>query len=189
MRRLITALTVGAALVLPASALAQEPTKTDKQNAATECKALLKAAGSKQNLASTLGLRVNRNARNAYGKCVSKLAREEAAERKAAKSNAAKECKAEQADPNFAASHEGKTFAQFYNARNDSSAYGKCVSTKARANKGEADEADEERTNAARACRSEQKADAAKFAADYGTRKNAFGKCVSRKAQAQNDQS
>lgn len=189
MNRLITALTVGAVLAVPATALAQEPTTTDRQNAAKECKALLKAAGSKQNLASTLGLTVNRNASNAYGKCVSKLAREEAAERKAARSNAAKECKAEQADANFAATHDGKTFAQHYGARNESSAYGKCVSTKAKANKSEADDEDEERTNAAKACRAEQKADAAKFAADYGTRKNAFGKCVSRKAQAQNDES
>lgn len=187
MNKLLTALIVGGALVVPASAIA-DPTTTDYKNAAKECKALLKAAGSKQNLASTLGLTVNKNAKNAYGKCVSKLAREEAAERKAARSNAAKDCKAEQADPNFAASHDGKTFAQFYEARNDSSAYGKCVSTKARANKAEADEADEDRENAAQACRREQKADAAKFASDYGTRKNAFGKCVSRKAQAQNDQ-
>ena len=189
MRKLFTALSVGALLAVPATAAAQEPTTTDKKNAAQECKALLKAAGSKQNLASTLGLTVNKNASNAYGKCVSKLAREEAAERKAAKSNAAKDCKAEQADQNFAAAHDGKSFAQFYGARNDSSAYGKCVSTKARANKAEADETDEDRTNAAKSCRAEQKADAAKFASDYGTRRNAFGKCVSRKAQAQNDQS
>ena len=190
MRKLFTALSVGAALVIPATAFAEEPTTTDKKNAAQECKTLLKAAGSKQNLASTLGLTVNKNASNAYGKCVSKLAREEAAERKAAKSNAAKDCKAEQADQNFAANHGGKTFAQFYGARNESSAYGKCVSTKAKANKEESDDADQEnRVNPARACRAEQKADAAKFAADYGTRRNAFGKCVSRKAQAQNDQS
>ena len=187
MRIFFTALSVGAALVVPAAAFAEEPTTTDHKNAAKECKALLKAAGSKQNLASTLGLTVNKNAKNAYGKCVSKLAREEAAERKAARSNAAKDCKAEQADQNFAATHDGKTFGQFYEAKNDSSAYGKCVSTKARANKSESDEADENRTNAAKSCRAEQKADAAKFASDYGTRRNAFGKCVSRKAQAQND--
>ena len=189
MRKILTALTVGAALVIPATAVADAPTTTDKKNAAQECKDLLRKAGTKQNLASTLGLTVNRNASNAYGKCVSKLAREEAAERQAAKSNAAKQCKAEQADANFAATHDNKTFAQYYGARNDSSAYGKCVSTKARANKADADKADENRENAAQACRREQKADSAKFAQDYGTAKNAFGKCVSRKAQAQNDQS
>ena len=188
MRNLFTALTVGALLAVPATAFAETPTTTDQKNAAKECKALLKAAGSKQNLASSLGLKVNKNASNAYGKCVSKLSREEAAERKAAKTNAAKQCKAEQADANFAATHDGKTFAQFYGAKNDSSAYGKCVSTKAKAYNDKADEADQNRVNAAKACRAEQK-DAATFAQAYGTGKNAFGKCVSRKAQAQNDQS
>ena len=187
MRKLMTALTACALLALPATALGQTPTKTDRSNAAKDCKALLKAAGSKANLASSLGLTVNKNASNAYGKCVSKLAREEAAERKAARSNAAKDCKAERADANFAATHDGKTFAQFYNAKNDSSAYGKCVSTKAKENKEEADDADQNRVNAAKACRAEQKADATKFGQDYGTARNAFGKCVSKKARAQND--
>ncbi len=61
------------------------------------------------------------------------------------KVNAAKECKAEQADPNFAASHDGKTFDEFYgtngNPKKETSgtgknAFGKCVSSKAKA-KGE----------------------------------------------------
>ncbi len=41
--------------------------------------------------------------------------------------------------------------------------------------------------NAAKACRAEQKADAAKFASTWGTgaaKANAFGKCVSAKAKA-----
>ena len=42
--------------------------------------------------------------------------------------------------------------------------------------------------NAAKACRAEQTAPERTFAADYGTGKNAFGKCVSQKAQAQNDE-
>lgn len=53
------------------------------------------------------------------------------------KVNAAKECKAEQADPNFAATHENKTFDEFYGTNaNKKNAFGKCVSTKAKA-KGE----------------------------------------------------
>ncbi len=53
------------------------------------------------------------------------------------KVNAAKECKAEQADPAFADTHEGKTFDEFYGTNgNKKNAFGKCVSTKAKA-KGE----------------------------------------------------
>ena len=61
------------------------------------------------------------------------------------KVNAAKACKAEQADPDFAASHDGKTFDEFYGTNGNpkketagtgNNAFGKCVSTKAKA-KGE----------------------------------------------------
>lgn len=48
--------------------------------------------------------------------------------------NAAKACKAERSDPNFAATHDGKTFDEFYGTnRNLKNAYGKCVSSKAKA--------------------------------------------------------
>ena len=58
------------------------------------------------------------------------------------KVNAAKECKAEQADPAFADSHEGKTFDEFYGTNGNpnkpnngtgKNAFGKCVSSKAKA--------------------------------------------------------
>ena len=61
------------------------------------------------------------------------------------KVNAAKECKAEQADPAFADAHEGKTFDEFYGTNGNpkketpgalKNAFGKCVSSKAKA-KGE----------------------------------------------------
>jgi hypothetical protein len=49
------------------------------------------------------------------------------------KVNAAKECKAEQADPAFADAHEGKTFDEFYGTNgNKKNAFGKCVSMKAK---------------------------------------------------------
>ena len=107
--------------------------------------------------------------KNAYGKCVSQTAKKTAAEdadqAKTAKSNAAKECKAE--------GLKGRE-------------YGKCVSTKAKAKKAAADKEDEaqedDRINAAKSCKTAKK-DAAQFAADYGTRKNAFGKCVSKTAK------
>src|SRR4051794_533654 len=62
---------------------------------------------------------------NAYGRCVSKVAGNVQSDN----ANAAKQCAAERADATFAASHDGKTFAQVYS----NSAFGKCVSTKAKA--------------------------------------------------------
>ena len=62
-------------------------------------------------------------------------------EAKQASKSAAKECKAEQADPNFAATHDGKTFDEFYGTNTPNpkgkgggkNAFGKCVSGKAKA--------------------------------------------------------
>ena len=107
--------------------------------------------------------------KNAYGKCVSQTAKknaaEDAAQAKEAKTNAAKECKAE--------GLKGRE-------------YGKCVSTKAKAEKAAADKEDEaqedDRINAAKSCKTAKK-DTAAFAAKWGTKKNAFGKCVSATAK------
>lgn len=57
------------------------------------------------------------------------------------KVNAAKECTAEREDPAFADSHEGKSFDEFYGSnKNGKNAFGKCVSSKAKA-KGQEDPA------------------------------------------------
>ncbi len=54
--------------------------------------------------------------------------------RRCQRSNAAQLCDAEQRDPNFAASHGGKSFVAFYVVDSaDASAFGKCVSEKVRA--------------------------------------------------------
>jgi hypothetical protein len=123
----------------------------------------------------------NANDRNAFGKCTSKLARSDQQNT----TIASKACNTEQNDPNFAATHNGKTFAQFYGAnKNGRSAFGKCVSQKAQA----AAQAQQQATiNAARACRAEQKANPNTFKNTYGTnanKSNAFGKCVSHKTHA-----
>ncbi|MGH2957595.1 MAG: hypothetical protein ACRDL6_11450 [Solirubrobacterales bacterium] len=107
--------------------------------------------------------------------------------------NAAQQCRAEQADPNFAASHGGMTFDQFYGTNvNDRNAFGKCVSGKAQAQQ---DANGQNVQNAARECKAER--GDPNFAADhegksfeefYGTNRNnrnAFGKCVSGKAKQQ----
>jgi hypothetical protein len=123
----------------------------------------------------------NANDRNAFGKCVSKLA--SADQQNTTIASAA--CTTEQNDPNFAAAHDGKTFAQFYGAnKNDRNAFGKCVSQKAQA----AAQAQQKATiKAAHDCRAKQKANPTAFKNTYGTnanKSNAFGKCVSQKAHA-----
>jgi hypothetical protein len=196
MKRLIVTGVLAAALIAPAGAQSDPPSSTDFKNASKECKALRSAMGT-ENFRNTYG--TGKNKRNAHGRCVSKKAREEQGERVEALKNAAKECKAERNDPNFAATHDGKSFNEFYGTnKNGKNAYGKCVSQKAKQNKQEADQQDQNRVNAARECRTEQKDpnfaathDNKSFSEFYGTNannRNAFGKCVSAKARAKNEQ-
>jgi hypothetical protein len=103
--------------------------------------------------------------------------------------NAAKTCKAQRSDPNFAASHDGKTFQQFYGTNTGSgkgagaNAYGKCVSTIAKQNA----HSDVTDTVAATAtCKALRTNDLPTFQSTYGTGRNAFGKCVSKTAHAKN---
>ena len=184
MKKLLALCAISAAAVVPAVASAADPSPADFKNAAKFCKAFKAASGS--SFATMFGTK-----KNAYGKCVSQTARqtasEDAAQEKAAHTNAAKQCKAERDDAGFAAAHGGKTFEQFYGTGNGSNAYGKCVSQKAKAQKAEADEEDEaqeeDRINAAQTCKKAKRDDPAKFEQDYGSRRNAFGKCVSRTAK------
>jgi opacity protein-like surface antigen len=83
--------------------------------------------------------------------------------------NAAKECKAERdADAGVFRT----TYGTNVNGRN---AYGKCVSSKAKAQTGEQTA---DRVSASDTCKSALKADQAAFATEFGSGKNAFGKCV-----------
>ena len=161
MKKLLLAAALSAAVIAPAAASAQDPATS--KNAANYCKEFRDGAG-KANFVAMFGTK-----KNAYGKCVSQTAKknaaEDAAQAKEAKTNAAKECKAE--------GLKGRE-------------YGKCVSTKAKAKKAAADKEDEaqedDRINAAKSCKT-AKQDAKQFAIDYGTGKNAFGKCVSKTAK------
>jgi len=75
----------------------------------------------------------NPNKKNAFGKCVSSKAKAAAAGQNAGQLNAAKQCKMQQADPNFAATHGGKSFDDFYGTNpNKKNAFGRCVSTLAK---------------------------------------------------------
>ena len=95
--------------------------------------------------------------------------------------NASKTCTSQQADPNFAATHGGKTFEQFYGNNTSKgkgsaeNAFGKCVSQAV--SKSVAAQA-KTLTTAAKSCKAALKASATNFAAKYGTGRDAFGKCV-----------
>jgi hypothetical protein len=110
----------------------------------------------------------NANDRNAFGKCVSATAKTQAHNEVSASSV----CQAQQADPNFASTHNGQTFAQTYGTNADrSNAFGICVSAMAKA----ASNAQEHAiVRAALACKAQQKSDPTAFKAKYRT----FGRCV-----------
>jgi hypothetical protein len=182
----ITKLTIPAlaamAFAVPALAEDPAPTTTDTPTAQEQCRTERDQMG-KATFAQTYG--TNANKANAFGKCVSKrdAATEEASTE--AKTNAAKECKAErEAD---AAAFDAK----YGTGKKKANAYGKCVSGKAKAKTTETvEEQVDADVTAAKTCKAERKADAAAFKAKYGTNKNksnAFGKCVSAQAEAQQD--
>jgi hypothetical protein len=173
-KRMITVAVLCGSLAIPATAGAQEPDPANFKNAAKYCKALRAAAG-ESNFKAMFG-----GKSNAYGKCVSKAARRDAKQEDQAKSNASKECKAEEAaDP---AAFKTK----YGTGKNGKNAHGKCVSQKAKQNKAAADKREAEDVNSAEECRAERKQDPEAFADKYGTNendKNAFGKCVSKKSK------
>jgi hypothetical protein len=91
--------------------------------------------------------------------------------------NASQDCRAER-------ELDAAAFAETYGTNpNGRNAFGKCVSAKS---DDEVSEETEEFANAADECRAERNADAEAFTETYGTnrnKRNAFGKCVSQKAQ------
>jgi hypothetical protein len=163
-KTLITSLALIGALALPAAAGA-DTTQADQKNAAKECKAL-RAASGEQNFRTMFG-----GGKNAYGKCVSQRARENAKERQAAHTNASKACKAER-------DADRQAFGQKYKN------LGQCVSQKVREEQAQERQADQAEQNAAKKCKTQRTNDAAGFAQQWGTRRNAFGKCVSATARA-----
>jgi hypothetical protein len=179
---------IGVAAIGTGAALADSGNSTPnpKQVASQECTAQLHAMGVKPFKAlygdPPKGQHAMRNCKGKEQKSAGNVV-----------NNAAQQCKAEQADPNFATTHGGMTFDDFYGTNtNHRNAFGKCVSGKVQA----AEEQQEENLqNAAQECRAERSD--ANFAASHGgksftdfygtnhNKKNAFGKCVSQKAKAQ----
>src|SRR3954454_7992249 len=171
---------LGALALMAAPASAAAASSTAKSDAQKQCRAERTAMGT-QTFRDTYG--TNKNKKNAFGKCVSHRTHQNEAPEKTAHSNASKECKAERkADP--------AAFEQKYGTgKNKKNAFGKCVSQKARAKTKQAEQSQvQAEENAAKQCKAERKADPAAFEQKYGTnknKKNAFGKCVSQKAKAQ----
>ena len=158
-----------AAFALPAGTAAAKTSKADKREAKQECRELRGTdKATREAFKAEWG---------SFGKCVKAKAGEAKAERKAAKRNASRDCRDERAA-------DEEAFKATY--RN----FGKCVSEKAKAKREEQDDDDadaaEAKTNAAHECAAEREADRKAFEDTYGTnhnKKNAFGKCVSQKAQ------
>src|SRR3954454_6251092 len=175
---------LGALALMAAPASAATAGSTAKSDAQKQCRAERTAMGT-QTFRDTYG--TNKNKRNAFGKCVSHRTHQNKATEKTAHQNAAKDCKAERAaDP--------AAFQQKYGTgKNKKNAFGKCVSQKARAKTKQAEQSQvQAEENAAQQCKDERAADPAAFQQKYGTNKsksNAFGKCVSQKAKAQQQQS
>jgi hypothetical protein len=174
-KALLAALAVAA--LLPVTALAEEASPAAKTNGARACRALKESLGA--TFASAYGTNADRS--NAFGKCVSQWAQREHRNRGAAVAA----CRAEQADPNFPASHDGKSFAQFYGkGRHGGGAFSHCVQSKREA---ASTKAQEQVDNAARKCKAERRSiGAERFTTKYGGTRNAFGTCVSKLARAQN---
>jgi hypothetical protein len=134
-------------------------------------------------LQATMGTQAFTQAYKSFGACVSKLAPVDQGNAASAQSS----CAAQQADANFAATHGGKTFDQYYGTGKDGkNALGRCVSASVKASEAAENAAT---PNPAQACRASRTAmGSAAFGQLYGTnanKSNAFGKCVSKTAQAQ----
>jgi hypothetical protein len=156
-----------AAFALPVGTAAAKTSKADKREARQECRALRgHDKATKAAFKAEWG---------SFGKCVKGKAKEAKAERKAAKRNAARDCRDER-------TADADAFKATYKN------FGKCVSQKAKAKRDEQDDDDadeaEDHTNAAHECAAERDADRKAFEDTYGTnhnKRNAFGKCVSQK--------
>jgi hypothetical protein len=171
-------------LALAAPVMADDTTTTGTTpTAQQQCRTEQTQMG-KATFAQTYG--TNKNKSNAFGKCVSKRSTATQQDADQAHTNAAQSCKTEEtADP-------AAFQAKYGTGKNGKNAYGKCVSQSAKAqeNQAVADQTSAD-VSAAKSCKAERKADPAAFKAKYGTnhnKSNAFGKCVSQQAKAQQDQ-
>jgi hypothetical protein len=176
MKKITVSIGLALALAVPAGAIAKpHPDHADKRAAKAECKTL---RGS-----TDVTREAFRTQFRSFSACVRRTAVEEAQEEQSAFKNAAKECK------DLRDNHSAEFVAQYGERKN---AYGKCVSSRAKAKEHAADEQDQEDAtewkNAAKECDDLRDNHSAEFTATYGDRPNAFGKCVSTKARENNEE-
>jgi hypothetical protein len=155
------------ALALPAAALAADDTPSATDVASAACKNERVQLGTKTFKATY----ASKSTSAAMSACTEKRDGAAATDLK----NAAKACKAERAA-------DAAAFTTKYGTnKNGRNAYGKCVSAKAREATAQQTEA---RVNAAKTCKKLKAEQKAAFEAAYGKKSNAFGKCVSKTANA-----
>jgi len=164
------ALVVAAALAPVAAFAGTSPSTTRAQQDCTKLRAAMGSTAFHQAYAT-------------FGACVSAYAPVE----NQVQTSAHDTCTAQQADPTFAETHNGKTFVEYYGTgKSGKDAFGKCVSTVAGANQ-RAEQGG--RINPAQTCRSiRSQLGKALFNKTYGKNandQNAFGKCVSATAKSQ----
>ena len=173
MRKLLFLLAGTAVLCVPAVSVAGTTPPSPEKLAAQSCRSIR----------AQDGVKLFRKTYHSFAGCLNKQQPQASQDI----SNAAKTCKTQRSDPNFAASHDGKTFQQFYGTNGGSAngaganAFGKCVSTLAKQN---AKDDVQDGVAAAKTCSALKKSDLATFQATYGTGRNAFGKCVSKQSSA-----
>jgi hypothetical protein len=171
MRKLMLAVAL-VALTVPVAAYA-----SGAPSAASTANQICKQAQASMGTLFAQTYATNASKSNAFGKCVAK----NTALAQQVVSNASKTCASQQADANFAATHGGKTFDQFYGNNtskgngSSANAFGKCVSL---AVSKSVTAQVQSLTTAAKSCKAALKASATDFASKYGTTRSAFGKCV-----------
>jgi hypothetical protein len=174
MRKFVLLLSL-VALAAPIAAFA-DGSPSPAQTANAMCAAAKSSMGA--SFATTYGTNASKS--NAFGKCVSSHAKAA----KNAVNNASASCKALQADANFAATHDGKSFDQFYGSSKNGkgspqNAMGKCVSQAVQSTVAAQAKASKA---ALKSCLADRKANRTSFATTYGTGRDALSKCVTAKS-------
>jgi hypothetical protein len=158
------------ALVVPVAAFADGAAATPASTANQICKQAQTTMGASA-FGSSFG--TNKSKSNAFGKCVSKNAQNAQTD----VNNAAKSCKAERTAGPAAFITKYGTNGKPGSTGAGKNAFGKCVSTKAKAL---ANAQAAAAPSAAKQCKSDAKSDPTAYAANYGNGSDALGKCVAK---------
>ena len=179
MRKVVLIVTAAVATAAPAVALASS--SSSQNSAEKQCRTEQTQMGA-TTFKSTFG--TGKNKKNAFGQCVSHRTQQNKTDEGKSMTSAEKQCRAQQSDSTFATTHGGMTFDEFYGSNhNDKNAFGKCVSSTAKSmTKSTENTQVKAEVSAAKQCRSMQSTSATTFATKFGSKSNAFGKCVSQTA-------